>query len=267
MQFGRVLVLFLFKFFLFQSTLAVNFGFFHSSDCSDDLLLYGNATISSDTLSVTGDTTFSIGRALYRAKVPTRFPNSTKVVPLSTSFTFSITKLKNTLPGHGFVFLFVPSTGINGASASQHLGFLNRTNNGDPNNHSFGVEFDMFQNEEFNDINDNHVGIDVNSLTSVVSYKAGYWSGNKKTNWSFEEIRLNDGAQYQVWIDYSNPNLSITLAPENLKKKPQKPLINVPLDLSDIFLDEMYVGFTASTGQLVQNHKIQSWSFNNTMSR
>lgn len=93
---------------------------------------------------------------------------------------------------------------------------------------------------------DNHVGIDVNSLTSVVSYKAGYWSGNKKrTNWSFEEIRLN----------------------ENMKKKPQKPLINVPLDLSDVLLDEMYVGFTASTGQLVQNPKIQSWSFNNSMSQ
>ncbi|GJX32037.1 L-type lectin-domain containing receptor kinase VII.1, partial [Tanacetum coccineum] len=31
----------------------------------------------------------------------------------------------------------------------------------------FGVEFDVFRNKEFRDINDNHVGVDVNSLTSV----------------------------------------------------------------------------------------------------
>lgn len=257
-----LVILFLSKLFLFQSTFAVNFSFFHGFNSSEDLLLYGNATITSGALSLAGDTTFSIGRALYHAKVPTKFPNSSKLVPFSTSFTFSITKLKSTLPGHGFVFVFVPSTGIQGVSSSQHLGFLNRTNNGSPNNHAFGVEFDLFQNQEFNDIDNNHVGIDVNSLTSVVAYRAGYWI-RKTKSWSLKEIRLNDGANYRVWIEYSNPNLSVTLAPENKRKKPQRPLINVPIDLSDVLLDEMYVGFTASTGQLVQSHKILSWSFNN----
>lgn len=154
----------------------------------------------------------------------------------------------------------MPSIGLQGASSSQHLGFVNRTNDGNPNNHRFGVEFDVFKNEEFDDINDNHVGVDVNSLASVVSHRAGYWLD--KTNMSFKEVKLNSGDKYRVWIEYLNSNLSITLASANLKRKPHRALIKVPLDLSGVFLDEMYVGFTASTGELLESHKILSWTFN-----
>jgi hypothetical protein len=40
-----------------------------------------------------------------------------------------------------------------------------------------------------------------------------------------------------------------------------RPLINVPLDLSKVFLDEMYVGFCASTGNLIENHKTLRGTF------
>lgn len=266
MQSLQLVVLFLTNLFLLQSTFAVDFSIdgFNSSD----IVLYGNATIDSGVLSLTRNTTFSIGRALYNAKVPTRYPNSLNLLPFTTSFTFSITPYKDSLPGHGFVLIFAPSTGIPGASSSQHLGFLNSTNDGNPNNHAFGIEFDVFQNQEFGDINDNHVGVNVNSLTSLVSYKAGYWfsdnikEDNNNTDWSFKDVKLNDGGIYQAWIEYWNNQLSLSLAPENVKK-PARPLIRVPLDLSDVLLDEMYVGFTASTGQLTEDHKILSWSFSN----
>lgn len=76
MQYCRFLVILLLsKLFLFQSTFAVNFSFFHDVNSSEDLLLYGDATITSGAISLTGDTTFFIGRALYHAKVPTKFPN------------------------------------------------------------------------------------------------------------------------------------------------------------------------------------------------
>lgn len=255
---GLLLVLF----FSFASAVEFTFNGFNSS--SSELLLYGDATIDSGALSLTGNSTFSIGRALYHAKVPTRSsPNSTDLLNFSTSFTFSITPFKDRLPGHGFVFAFVPSVGLEGASSSQHLGLFNRTNNGDPNNHVFGVEFDVFQNEEFGDINDNHVGVDVNSLTSIVSRRAGYWLD--KSNVSFEEVKLNNGDKYRAWIEYLNSNLSVTLASANHDKKPQRALIEVPLDLSRVFLDEMHVGFTASTGQLLESHKIIDWSFNSSV--
>ncbi|KAL6205737.1 hypothetical protein ACLB2K_022990 [Fragaria x ananassa] len=266
MQSLQLLVLFLSQLFLLQSAFAIDFAFngFNSSD----ILLYGNATIDSGVLSLTDNSTYSIGRALYNAKVPTRYPNSLNLLPFTTSFTFSIAPYKDPLGGHGFVLIFVPASGIQGASAGQYLGFLNNTSDGNPSNHAFGIEFDVFKDEEYSDIDNNHVGIDVNSLTSLASYKAGYWIGDdtkedsNNTTWSFKEVELNDGANYQAWIEYWNNQLSITLAPENIKK-PGRPLIKVPLDLSDVFLDEMHVGFTASTGVNVQNHNILSWSFSN----
>lgn len=165
---------------------------------------------------------------------------------------------RNQLSGHGFVFLFVPFTGIEGASAAQNLGLFNFTNDGNPNNHVLGIEFDVFRNEEFRDINDNHVGIDVNSLTSITSYEAGYWIDG-----SFTRLPLNNGRNYQVWIDYRDSQINVTMAPAGMTR-PSRLLLNVSLNLTDVFEDEMYVGFTASTGALIQSHKILGWSFSNS---
>lgn len=167
---------------------------------------------------------------------------------------------KGRLPGHGIVFLFVPRVGIQGSSSAQHLGFLNLTNDGDPNNHILGVEFDCFRNQEFNDINDNHVGIDVNSLVSVSAYEAGYWPDEAS---SFEDLVLNNGRTYQVWIDYADSVVNVTMAPVGMLR-PRQPLLSASLNLSEVFEDEMYVGFTASTGDMIQSHKILGWSFSNT---
>lgn len=156
----------------------------------------------------------------------------------------------------------MPRVGVEGASSAQNLGLFNFTNNGDPNNHVFGVEFDVFKNEEFGDINNNHVGVDVNSLASVQAHEAGYWpeDGN-----SFERLALNNGKNYQVWIDYADGTVNVTMAPVGTKR-PSAPLLSVALNLSQVFEDEMYVGFTASTGALVESHKILAWSFSNTNS-
>lgn len=235
------------------------------------MLLYGLAAVESRILTLTNKTNFAIGRALYPQKIPTKKPNSSYVYPFSTSFIFSMAPYKNTLPGHGLVFLFVPVTGVDGASSAQHLGLFNLTNNGDANGHVFGVEFDVFKNQEFDDISNNHVGIDVNSLKSNATHDAGYWpdsqrsdnSSNADDEVSFKALKLNSGENYQVWIDYSNSLINVTMALVGMKR-PRKPLLNVSLNLSEVFEDEMYVGFTSATGQLVQSHKILAWSFGNS---
>ncbi|KAH9650670.1 L-type lectin-domain containing receptor kinase VII.1 [Citrus sinensis] len=248
---------------LVQSTGALKFAFdgFNTSK----LLLYGNAKLDSGAISLTQDTTFSIGRALYHAKIPLKHTNSSTIRSFETSFTFSITPYNGQRPGHGLVFIFVPSADIQGAAASQYLGFLNRTNDGNRNNNVFGIEFDIVQNQEFYDINNNHVGLNVNSIISVTAYKAGYWfqDNQNKTNWwHFHALKLNNGKIYRVWIDYKDSFLGVSIAPAKMKK-PLWPLLNVFIDLSDFFLDEMYAGFCAATGQLIGNHKILSWSFSN----
>ncbi|KAL9146386.1 hypothetical protein ABFS82_13G106700 [Erythranthe guttata] len=232
------------------------FNGFESSDVS----LYGNATIESRILTLTTDATFSIGRVLLPYKIRTKQPNSSVVLPFSTSFIFAMAPYAGRLPGHGIVFLFTPHVGIEGSSSAQHLGLFNFSNNGNSSNRVLGVEFDVFKNEEFRDINANHVGIDVNSLISVDSYEAGYWPDDGN---SFKKLTLNNGRNYQVWIDYVNGAVNVTMAPVG-KKRPNQPLLSVPLNLSEVFEDEMYVGFTAATGALIESHKILAWSFSNT---
>ncbi|KZV37153.1 kinase [Dorcoceras hygrometricum] len=262
--YNQLLVYFLTVFLVIRATSATDFLFngFGSSNVS----LYGNATIQSRILTLTTDTAFSIGRALYPTKIATKRENSSYVLPFSTSFIFVMAPYEGVLPGHGIVFLFVPHTGIQGTSSSQNLGLFNFSNNGLPSNHVFGVEFDVFMNQEFHDINDNHVGIDVNSLTSVIAYEAGYWpdpSDGDSHSYSFKKLKLNNWKNYQVWIDHVDGIVNVTMAPVGVRR-PKKPLLSVRINLSEIFEDQMFVGFTSATGALVESHKILAWSFSNT---
>ncbi|KAK4485232.1 hypothetical protein RD792_007861 [Penstemon davidsonii] len=219
-----------------QLTSAVDFTFngFDSSDVSLD----GSSIIESRILKLRN------GRALYPSRIRTKQPNSSSVLPFSTSFIFAMAPYEERLPGQGVGFSFL-----------QHLGNYTTMN---PSSQILGfeVEFDVFEIEEFRDID---VGIDVNSRIFVSSYEAGYWSNEN----SFERLRLNNGRNYQVWIDYDNSIVNVTMAPVGIER-PNRPLLSVSLNLSEVFDDELYVGFTASTGALFQSHKILGWSFSNT---
>ncbi|KAG6481088.1 L-type lectin-domain containing receptor kinase VII.1-like [Zingiber officinale] len=264
--------------------LLLNFHFLHTPAIellfngfkSNDLILYGNASLephpsSSDLasnssgrryLSLTTYSNYSVGRALLPFPVRTKDANSSAVLPFSTSFLFSIAPVPSVFPGHGLAFLLAPAAGTFGAVASQHLGLFNLTSNGDAAARVVAVEFDVFKNEEFRDINSNHVGVDLNSLTSVSAAAAGYWPDENGA--SFVDLTLNDGTIYQAWVDYVSGRLNVTMAPAALCRKPLRPLISVQMDLSNVFLDEMYVGFCASTGMLVERHRILAWSFSNS---
>jgi len=137
-------------------------------------------------------------------------------------------------------------------SSAQHLGLFNLSNNGNSNNHVFGVEFDVFMNQEF----------DVLILLFHMMLGFGLMMRKVKKNHICEKLVLNNGENYQVWIDYEDSLINVTLGKLGMKR-PIRPLLNVSLNLSEIFEDEMFVGFTSSTGQLVESHKILAWSFSN----
>lgn len=155
---------------------------------------------------------------------------------------------------------------IEDAAPAQYLGFLNKSSNNNPNTHVFGVEFDVFRNQEFKDINDNHVSVNTGSLFSLTADKAGYWFDKKANNgnetyWSFRELKLKNGEINRAWIEYADYYIKVTMAPKKMKK-PRMPLPEMEIDLNDL-ADEMYVGFCAATGQLIENHRILSWRFTN----
>ncbi|CAL9198114.1 unnamed protein product [Musa hybrid cultivar] len=273
----RLLVPLLMLIFHFTPSAAIDLLFNGFED--SDLDLYANATLepfpSSAApaqrrhrrryLSLTANDTFSLGRALLPSPVTTKSSNSSEALPFATSFLFSIAPVPQALPGHGIAFLFAPEPGTLGATSSQHLGLFNLSTDGDPSDRVLAVEFDVFQNEEFHDINANHVGVDRNSLTSVAAAPAGYWPDDEGgAAASFVGLTLNDGTNYQAWVDYAGGRLNVTMAPVSFGRKPRRPLLSVKIDLSDLFLDKMYVGFCASTGRLVEHHRVLGWSFSNS---
>ncbi|CAL5386603.1 unnamed protein product [Camellia sinensis] len=198
------------------------------------------------------------GHAFYQ--LPIKFNDSLpQTLSFSTNFVFIMVP-EYPVNGHGIAFTISPSTNFTGAFTTEYLGILNSTNNGLSSNHLLAIELDTSKNEQFNDIDNNHVGIDVNNLTSIDSATASYYSSREGKN---KTLTLVSGNPIQVWIDYDGVEnlLNVTLAPIP-SPKPNRPLLSTPIDLSPILLDSMYVGFSSSTGAAATNHYILGWSFN-----
>ncbi|KAM1333831.1 hypothetical protein EV1_009751 [Malus domestica] len=219
---------------------------------SANLSLDGIARVTPNgLLRLTNYTRFKIGHAFYPN--PVIFKNSSNGTVLSFSTTFIFAMRYTGLQGHGISFVIAPTRGLPHAYSSQHLGLFNLTNNGSPTNHIFAVELDTFQNLGFNDINDNHVGIDINGLASEMASPAGYYVG---------ERLITSGQPVQVWVDYdgSKKQINVSLALVS-NGKPYIPLLSLTRDLSPVLHRTMYVGFSSSTGQLTASAYLLGWSF------
>ncbi|CAF2107572.1 unnamed protein product [Brassica napus] len=160
--------------------------------------------------------------------------------------------------GHGIAFAISPTKGLPYSFPSQYLGLFNMTNNGDPSNHVVAVEFDTIQSREFGDMDDNHVGIDINRLRSEKAASADYY----KEDGTFKNISLISRKPIQAWVEYdsSRKQLNITLHPLHVAKL-KRPLLSLTKNLSPYLLESMYVGFTSSTGSILSSHYILGWTF------
>ncbi|KAK2642802.1 hypothetical protein Ddye_024565 [Dipteronia dyeriana] len=210
-------------------------------------------------LQLTNTSDIQRGHAFHPS--PIKFnTSSTQSLSFSTSFVVSINSETPMFGGQGMAFVIAPSMDFSGAESGSYLGLFNISNNRLSTNHILAVELDTVQTPEFKDINGNHVGIDVNSLISNDSAPVTYFSVAEGKNISFN---LESENAIEVWIDYRGVEklLNVTIAPNGVQK-PTRPLLSTYIDLSEILLDSMYVGFSASTGTRASDHYILGWSFN-----
>ncbi|KAH7531121.1 hypothetical protein JRO89_XSUnG0019100 [Xanthoceras sorbifolium] len=223
------------------------------------LHLDGTANVHSNgLLQLTNTSERQRGYAFY--PFPIKFNrSSSQSLLFSTCFVFAIVPELLNYSGHGMTFVISPSMDFSGATATAYLGLLNSSLNGLPTNHVLAVELDTVESPEFNDIDGNHVGIDINSLISNDSAPATYFSEESGKN---KSLMLPSGEPIQIWIDYNGAEnlLNVTIAPISIPK-PSRPLLSKVVDLSQILLDSMYVGFTASTGAVKSYHYVLGWSF------
>ncbi|XP_058202037.1 L-type lectin-domain containing receptor kinase SIT2-like [Rhododendron vialii] len=237
--------------------------------------LDGGAKIRSNgLLQLTNSSQYQIGRAFYQ--LPVRFHTSSSTLnqdlSFSTHFVFAIVPKITNHSCCGMAFAITPSTDFTHAMGNQYFGLLNITNNGLPSNHLLAIELDTVPEPDLNDIDDNHVGIDINSLISNVSATVTYYSNRERLNRS---LQLLSGSPMHVWIEYDGFEnvLNVTIAPI-MSPKPDVSLLSTHVNLSSILLNSMYVGFSASTGFYVSifyahqtalttgTFYILGWSFN-----
>ena len=220
---------------------------------SNDLILSGQATFTSGgLLQLTNDTKEELGHGFF--PLPYRFKT---LDSFSTSFIFAIVPKYEDVGGHGITFAISPTVDLPGSMPSQHLGLLNTTDNGNLSNHIVAVEFDTVKTVEFRDIDDNHVGIDVNGLESRVSAHASYLDGGGTTR----NLSLMSGKPLRAWVEYDGEKttMEVTISPAE-SPRPRKPLLSANLNLSAIVEEEAFLGFTASTGAATETHYILAWS-------
>ncbi|RWW53015.1 hypothetical protein BHE74_00040527 [Ensete ventricosum] len=220
----------------------------------------GTASITSDgLLVVTNNTVESKGHAFYQT--PLRFRDSVNgtVFSFSTTFIFAVISELADLSGDGMAFLVSPTRDFSRALGNQYLGLFNSSSVGNSTNHVVAIELDTIRNPEFQDIDDNHVGIDINNLISNKSYTAGYYLNETD---SFQNLSLSSGHAMQVWVDYDSHDmlLNVTLAAIPMAK-PLRPLLSAVVNLSSVLLETMYVGFSSSTGPWLTSHYVLGWSF------
>jgi len=131
---------------------------------------------ASGLLQLTNETNEVLGHGFYPA--PLRFKDASTGAPLSFSTTFVVAIVPRypDAHGHGIAFALAPSPTVPGAVAGKYLGLFNTSDNRGRGRSAavVAVELDTAKDEEFFDINDNHVGIDIDGLESVTSAPAAY---------------------------------------------------------------------------------------------
>ncbi|CAA6657649.1 unnamed protein product [Spirodela intermedia] len=209
-------------------------------------------------LRLTNTTKLVASHAFRPSPVRFRASPTSGVFSFSSTFVFGIVAEDRELSGHGVAFVVSPSMDFRGAIGAHYMGLFNATSNGDRSNHVLAVELDTIFNPEFEDIDFNHAGIDINSLRSFNSTPAGYFAGDGV----FRNLSLISGDPIQVWVEYDGLSLQlkVTLSPMGFPK-PRVPLLSSTVNLSDVLREEMYVGFSSSSDPFLTSHYLLGWSF------
>ncbi|CAO2820312.1 unnamed protein product [Amaranthus hypochondriacus] len=254
-----LVALFLYTMILTQAT---EFVYQDFSKAGNNIILQNSAKLinheKSTIIQLTNTTSRVIGHAFYSSPIKFKTSPNATVSSFSTTFTLGTVPEFKTLGGHGMAFVISPSTNLQSGLPSQFLGLFSDSNLGNSTNHIFAVEFDTVQDFEFLDINDHHVGINLNTLISNFSAPAAYFLENStKVN-----LTMKDGHTIQAWIDYNSKThvINVTISP--FPTKPTIPLLSYKYDLSQILEENMYIGFSAATGLLASSHYVLGWSFN-----
>ncbi|KAJ0844602.1 putative protein kinase RLK-Pelle-L-LEC family [Helianthus annuus] len=136
-----------------------------------DLNFQNDARISQDALQITADTSnnavFDLrnqsGRVMFRQ--PFKLWDGDSVASFNTSFLVNMFPM-NGNPGEGLAFLIAPTMDVPDNSYGQYLGLTNQTLDNEASDNVLAIELDTVK--QPHDIDNNHIGLNINSIVSVV---------------------------------------------------------------------------------------------------
>ncbi|XP_042978989.1 probable L-type lectin-domain containing receptor kinase S.5 [Carya illinoinensis] len=231
---------------------------FHQTAIDDYFKFEGKAGIGLGALQITPDTAndaYSLfntsGRIMFSR--PFRLWSDDSQASFNSTFVINIFRIKaeNWTVGQGLAFLIAPNTSMPAASEREWLGLTNEDTDGNSTNQIVAIEFDT--QKQVYDPDDNHIGLDINSVKS-----------NTSVSLDDHGIRLSpeDATNYSVWVDYNGSSMlmEVYMVKEG-EPKPRFPLLNETINLKEYVKDESYFGFAASTGYPnIQLNCVLKWS-------
>ncbi|XP_059647950.1 L-type lectin-domain containing receptor kinase IX.1-like [Cornus florida] len=232
------------------------FGFNSFNPNMHDISYEGDAYSSNQVISLTKYLKASVGRATYREPIKLWDIASGNLADFNTHFSFLINSRNASTGYSGFAFFLAPfGSHLLPNSGNSHLGLVGTNTT----NVSFvAVEFDTYSTPGPWDFQgSDHVGIDVNSLSSV---EAVEWS------WS-------DGQRAKAWISYnsSSKNLSVLVNDDQMASSSStsnSTSLSYIVDLK-MFLPELVtIGFSGASGSDndgYETYNIISWDFSSTL--
>lgn len=238
---------------------SVSFNFPNFQPNVPTITFEGDSFASDEALQLTknqvdDNLTSSVGRATYSQPVPIWDAKTRRLTDFTTHFSFVMSARNPAEYGEGISFFLAPfNSKIPDNSSDGYLALFSPETalNNDSRNQIVAVEFDSNKNRW--DPSSDHVGINVNSIASE---KTVLWKSSIKT-----------AATANAWVSYNSTtqNLSVFLTYAHKPVYRGNSSLWHVVDLREILPETVRVGFSASTGEVVELHKIISWSFNSTL--
>ncbi|KAJ8752008.1 hypothetical protein K2173_001034 [Erythroxylum novogranatense] len=258
-----LLNLFFFSSFCISPCFSLDFLFNSFNASKPGVILIDDALIDSSTIRLTNDTNqYSSGRAFYPTRIGVKpSQNSTTLSSFSTSFVFSVLPEIASSPGFGLAFVLSNWTNPPNALAGQYFGLFSNATVRSPAP-LLAVEFDTGRNPEFNDPDNNHIGIDLNYIESAKTQPAGYYDSSG----SFVSVDMRNGQNVHAWIDFDGVNfeINVTVAPVGISRPGLPSLSFKDPVIGNYVSTEMFVGFAASKVTWIEARRVLAWSFSDT---
>lgn len=222
---------------------------------STDFIFTDGTDIAGGALQITpnsGNHSHQSGRVMYGTSFKLRRDNGSALTLINSTFVFNIQPLTHP-GGEGFTFLLTNDPPLPaGDSSGQWLGAFSSQTNGSSRSRTVAVEFDT-RRSYASDLDDNHVGLDVNGIPSAGQLSFGTVG-----------INISQGIDVVVNVMFDAAEGLFMLGAVMINDS--SAISNSfgfvwALDLSQHLDEDVWVGFSSSTSNLSQLNQIKSWYF------